>query len=132
MIEKQCLTSLDAARMMNACKEAAVSNGWPVSIAIVDEGGYLLHAERLDGAPLPSVEIAMLKARTAALSRQATKTLEDRIKERPATAAFPGRLPIQGGVPILYEGECLGGIGVSGVQSHEDEQVASAGLAALA
>lgn len=131
MIAKRCLTSVDAARMIDACKEEAASKGWNVSISIVDEGGYLLYVVRLDGAPLQSAEIATLKARTAALTRQATKALEDLVKERPATVAFPGRLPIQGGVPIVHEGECLGGIGVSGVKSHQDEEVAIVGLITL-
>jgi uncharacterized protein GlcG (DUF336 family) len=117
--------------MVDACKVAAVSNKWNVSISVVDEGGYILHLVRLDDAPLPSAEIATLKARTAALTRQATKDLEDLVKERPATAMFPGRLSIQGGVPIIHEGQCLGGIGVSGVKSPEDEQVALAGLTTL-
>lgn len=128
MIAKRSLTSVDVSPIIDACREYAVSMGWGVSISIVDEGGYLLHALRLDGAPLQSAEIATLKARTAALTRQATKILEDLAAERPATVAFPGRLPVQGGVPIVLEGECLGGIGVSGVKSHQDEQVAIAGL----
>lgn len=97
----------------------------------MDEGGYLLHLERMDGATLPSPEIATMKARTAALTRVPTKFLEDVTKERAATMMFPGRLPVQGGVPILYQGECVGAVGVSGAQSAEDEQIASAGLAAL-
>lgn len=87
--------------------------------------------ERSDGAPLQSAQVAILKARTAALSRGATKALEDVVKDRPATIAFPGRLPVQGGVAIMYQGYCVGGIGVSGVKSQEDELVASAGLATL-
>jgi uncharacterized protein GlcG (DUF336 family) len=115
-----------------AGKLEAIKNNWKVSIAVVDEGGYLLHLERMDGATLPSPEIATMKARTAALSRVPTKVLEDITKERAATLMFPGRLPVQGGLPILYEGECVGGIGVSGVKSAEDEQITSAGLAVLA
>lgn len=98
---------------------------------MVDEGGYLIRLERMDGAGLQSPEIATAKARTAALSRVPTKALEDVTKERVATVVFPGRLPVQGGLPIFYKGECVGGIGVSGVKSPEDEQIASAGVAAL-
>lgn len=117
--------------MVTAAKAEAVKNNWKVSIAVVDEGGYLLHLERMDGATLTSPEIAMLKARTAALARVPTKSLEDVTKERAVTMMFPGRLAVQGGVPVLHEGECVGAVGVSGVKSHEDEQIASAGLTAL-
>ena len=116
---------------MSAAKLEAVKNNWNVSVAVVDEGGYLLHLERMDGAVLTSPEIATLKARTAALSRVPTKFLEDVTKERAATMMFPGRLPVQGGLPIMHAGECVGAVGVSGVKSPEDEQIAGAGLAAL-
>jgi glc operon protein GlcG len=131
MRQKFSLTSEEARSMVTASKLEAARNNWKVSIAVVDEGGYLLHLDRMDGAPLPSPEIAALKARTAALSRVPTKFLEDVAKERAATLMFPGRLPVQGGLPILYADECVGAIGVSGVKSPEDEQIASAGLAAL-
>jgi glc operon protein GlcG len=128
---KSCLSAADAQKIVAACKVEAEKNKWNVSIAVVDDGGYLLHLERLDGAQGQSAAIATLKAQTAAAARTPTKTLEDVVKERPATAAFPGRLAVQGGVPILHQGECVGGVGVSGVKSHEDEQVAKAGLTAL-
>ena len=131
MRQKFSLTSAEAHAIVTAAKLEAVKNNWNVSIAIVDDGGYLLHLERMDGAALSSPEIATMKARTAALSRVPTKFLEDVTKERAATLMFPGRLPVQGGLPILYEGECVGAVGVSGVKSPEDEQIASAGLAAL-
>jgi glc operon protein GlcG len=132
MRQKFSLTSTEAHAIVTAAKLEAARNNWKVSIAVVDEGGYLLHLERMDGATLASPEIAAMKARTAALSRVPTKFLEDVTKERAATMMFPGRLPVQGGLPILYEGECVGAVGVSGVKSPEDEQIASAGLGALA
>lgn len=132
MRQKFSLTSEEAHAIVTAAKLEAVKNDWKVSIAVVDEGGYVLLLERMDGATLSSPEIAALKARTAALSQVPTKFLEDVTKERAATLMFPGRLPVQGGVPILYEGECVGAVGVSGVKSPEDEQIANAGLAALA
>lgn len=131
MRTRQCLTMADTHKLMRACKAKAQEHDWKVSIAIVDEAGYLIHCERLDGAVLSSADVAILKARTAALSRSATKVLEETVKDRPATGTFPGRLPVQGGVPILYRGECVGGIGVSGVKSVEDECVAQAGLSVL-
>jgi uncharacterized protein GlcG (DUF336 family) len=131
MRQKFSLTSAEAQSIVTAAKLEAVKNDWKVSIAIVDEGGYLLQLERMDGATLTSPEIATLKARTAALARVPSKFLEDVTKERAATLMFPGRLPVQGGLPILYEGECVGGVGVSGVKSPEDEQIARVGLTAL-
>ena len=131
MRQKFSLTSAEAQAAITAAKSEAEKNHWKVTIAVVDEGGYLIQLERMDGAVLTSPEIATLKARTAALARVPTKFLEDVTKERVATVVFPGRLPVQGGLPIFHEGECVGAIGVSGVKSPEDEQVAQAGLAAL-
>jgi glc operon protein GlcG len=131
MRTKTILTAADAVTILAACKAEAAKNNWLVSIAVTDEAGYLLHLERMDNAPLPSAEIATLKARTAAIAKAPTKALEDVVKERPAVGLMPGRLPVQGGVPIMHNGECVGGIGVSGVKSHEDEIVAIAGRDAL-
>lgn len=117
--------------MLTAARAGADRRGWNVAIAIVDEGGYLIRLERLDGAGLQTPEIATLKASTAALARLPTKRLEDIARERPGMLRMPGRLPVQGGLPIMHDGECIGGIGVSGVQSHEDEEIAAEGLAAL-
>jgi glc operon protein GlcG len=131
MRTKPCLTSSDVQKMMTACKAEATKNKWAVSIAIVDDSGFLLHLERMDGCGPKAAEVSIAKASTAGLTRRSTKFWEDRVKERPSFLRFPDNLPIQGGVPIMYEGECVGAIGVSGVQSHEDEQVANAGIAAL-
>jgi glc operon protein GlcG len=131
MRTKTTLTAADAVIILAAAKAEAAKNNWLVSIAVVDEGGYLLHLERADGAPLPSAEIAFLKAKTAAIAKAPTKALEDVVKDRPAVGLMPGRLPVQGGVPITHNGECVGGIGVSGVKSPEDEVVAIAGRDAL-
>jgi glc operon protein GlcG len=131
MRTKPCLTLDDANRVIVAAKAEALKNNWAVTIAVVDDSGFLLHLQRLDGASVQSPEIATLKARTAALGRAPTKAAEDLVKERPALLSFPNRAPVQGGLPIFYQGECVGGVGVSGVKSHEDEQVAQAGLAAI-
>jgi len=117
--------------MAAACRVEAEKNGWNVTIAGVDDAGYLLHLERMDGAGPVTAEVAAGKASTAAVTRRPTKFWEDRVKERPVFLKFPDNLPIQGGVPIMYQGECVGAIGVSGVQSHEDEQIANAGIATL-
>lgn len=131
MRDKPCLTSSDIHKAMAACRAEAEKNNWKVSIAIVDDGGFLLHFDRMDGAPAISAEVAIGKAHTSALTKRPSKFFEDRVKERPAFANFPAGILIQGGVPILHRDECVGGIGVSGVQSHEDEQVAKAGAAAI-
>ena len=133
MRTKHCLTSDDAKKMVEACKAEAAQNNWKVSIAVVDEGGFLLHLERHDGANPASAEIAIGKARTSAFSRNPSKMAEDTVKDRPAMVTLiPGRTMVQGGLPVMYQGECVGGIGVSGVKSHEDEQVAAAGVKLLA
>lgn len=131
MRTKPALTVDDVEKMMAACTAEAKKNSWKVSIAIVDDGGRVWQLHRLEGAGAVTAEVAVGKAKTAAMMGRPSKMMEDRIKERPAFVLFPGILPIQGGVPIVSGGECVGAIGVSGVQSHEDEQVANAGIAAL-
>jgi glc operon protein GlcG len=131
MHQKPILTATEAQKMVAAAKAEAAKNNWLVTVAVVDEGGYLIHLERMDGAVLQSADIATRKARTAALARRSTKSLEDLTKERAVMLVFPDRLPIQGGLPILHEDHCVGGIGVSGVMSHQDEQIAAAGLTVL-
>jgi glc operon protein GlcG len=131
MRDKPCLTSADLHKAMAACRAEAAKNKWIVSIAIVDDGGYLLSFERMEGAAAITAEVAIGKARTSALTKRPSKFFEDRVKERPAFGNFPAGLMIQGAVPILARGECVGAIGVSGVASHEDEQVAQAGVTAL-
>jgi len=128
---KMCLAAADAEKILAACKVEAAKNKWNVTIAIVDDGGFLVLLERLDGAVGQSALIATCKAQTAAATRTPTKVLEDIVKDRPATVAFPGRVAVQGGLPIMYQGECVGAVGVSGAKSNEDEQVGAAGLKAL-
>ena len=131
MRNRPALTGSDVQKLAAACKAEAAKNKWNVSIAIVDDGGFPLYLERLDGAGPMTAEVAIGKASTAAVTRRPTKFWEDRVKERPVFLKFPNSLPIQGGVPIMYQNECVGAIVVSGVQSHEDEQIANAGVAAL-
>lgn len=131
MRNRPALTASDVQKMVAACRNEATKNKWNVTIAVVDDAGHMLYLERMDGAGPMTAEVAAGKASTAAVTRRPTKFWEDRVKERPAFVKFPGNLPIQGGVPIMYQGECVGAIGVSGVQSHEDEQIANAGIAAL-
>ena len=131
MRAKPSLTSVDVKKMLAACEAKANENRWSVAIAIVDDGGFLLGFQRMDGVAPISAEVAIGKARASAVTKQPTKVFEDRIKERPAFATFPAGVLIQGAVPLMHQNECVGAIGVSGVKSAEDEQVAQAGANAL-
>jgi uncharacterized protein GlcG (DUF336 family) len=125
--------SIAAARKAMAEAEAeAARNQWGVSIAIVDSGGNLLMLHRLDNAQLASVRLAEAKARTAVEFRRPTKALEDAVASGGVglrVLTFGASLA-EGGVPIIAGGKIVGGIGVSGVASHQDAQVAMAGAAA--
>jgi glc operon protein GlcG len=132
MRTKPSLTLVDVKKMLTACEAEAVKNNWAVAISVVDDGGFLLGFVRMDGAPLISAEVSLGKARTSAMTRRPSKFFEDRVKDRPAFITFPAGLLIQGAVPIMHQSECVGAIGVSGVQSHEDEQIALAGVNSLA
>ncbi|MBV8031290.1 MAG: heme-binding protein [Betaproteobacteria bacterium] len=127
------MLTLDDCRRISAAAEAeAAKNNWIVCIAILDDGGHLLHLVRMDGASPANARIAVEKGRTAAESRRPTAAWQDRIAKRPELLRMPGITPVQGGLPIMAQGVCVGGIGVSGVQSHEDEQICQAGINALA
>lgn len=133
MQTKATLELSDVKRMAAAAEAEALKNQWPVTIAIVDDGGHLLWLQRLDGAAPVSAHIAPAKAHAAALGRRDTKGYEDMInKGRTAFLSAPAiEGLLEGGVAILRDGQCLGAVGVSGVQSAQDAQVASAGVAAL-
>jgi len=128
MKTRPMLTLEDCRKISAAAQAEAVKNKWIVCIAILDDGGHLLHLERMDGATPANAEIAVQKARTAALTRRTSKAWEDRITAGRLSMLKMPVLPVQGGVPILVEGVCVGAVGVSGVQSHEDEQIAEAGI----
>jgi uncharacterized protein GlcG (DUF336 family) len=127
------MLTLEDCKKISAASEAEASrNSWNVCIAIVDDGGHLLHLVRMDGATPANSRIAGEKARTAAESRRSTAMWEERIKAgRNAMLRMPGITPVQGGLPIVVDGVCIGAVGVSGVQSHEDEQIAKAGIDTL-
>jgi glc operon protein GlcG len=131
MRSKPCLSLADVKTMLAACEAEAAKNKWAVSISIVDDGGFPLGFERMDGAPTISAEVAFGKARTSAMTGRPSKFFEDRVKDRPAFVTFPAGLLIQGAVPVMHQDQCVGAIGVSGVQSHEDEQIALAAINAL-
>ena len=125
--------TLDDCRKISAAAEAeARKNNWNVCIAILDDGGHLLHLVRMDGATPANARIAQEKGRTAAETRRSTATWQERVGKRVELLRMPGVTPVQGGLPIMVEGVCVGAVGISGVQSHEDEQIAAAGIKALA
>ena len=132
MKTKPCLTLSDLKKIAAACEAEAIKNKWNVAIAILDDGGHLLWLQRMDGATPFNAQVAVEKGRSAAVSRRSTKNWEERIIGGRMVMLSMPVLPVQGGLPIMHQGECAGAIGVSGVQSHEDEQIAQAGLDALA
>ena len=133
MKSKKCLTLTDVKIIAAGCEVEALRQNWAVSIAIVDDGGHLMWLQRLDGAPLTSMQIATGKAHTSAVGRRPSRFYEDVVAGgRNAFMTAPGGLTmLEGGEPILVEGESVGAVGVSGVKSAEDAQVARAGIAAL-
>ena len=133
MKNRPMLTQDDVQAMGEAARAEAQANSWAVTIAIVDDGGHLLWLQRLDGAAPVSAQIAPAKARTAALGRRESKAYEDMINQgRTSFLSAPGiEGLLEGGVPVIVEGHCIGAVGVSGVKSNEDAQIARAGIAAL-
>ena len=133
MKTQSVLESADIKAIAAAAEAVALKNSWAVSIAIVDAGGHLLHFNRLDGAPPISSHIAPAKAHTAALGRRESKGYEDVINGgRYSFLSAPTiQGMLEGGVPIMKDGFCLGAVGVSGVRSNEDAQIAKAGIAAI-
>ena len=133
MKSKATLQLADVQAIATAAQIEAQKNGWAVTIDIVDDGGHLLHLQRLDGAAPLSAHIAPAKANTAAMGRRESRVYEEMINggrisflSAPHVQGF-----LEGGVPILHDGHCIGAVGVSGVKSSEDAQIARAGIAAI-
>ena len=133
MKTRSALELSDVKAIAAAAEADALANQWAVTIAIADEGGHLLWLQRMDGAPPISSHIAPAKAHTAALGRRESKVYEDVINGgRTSFLSAPAvQGMLEGGVPIMKDGFCLGAVGVSGVKSTEDAQIARAGIAAL-
>ena len=132
MRNKAMLDHEDGMRVLNGAIAEARKHQWAVAIAVVDDGGHLLSFARLDGAPPISAYIAPEKARTAALGRRETRIYEEMINQgRSAFLSAPLRGMLEGGVPVITDGQVVGAVGVSGVKSSEDAQIARAGVAAL-
>jgi glc operon protein GlcG len=133
MQTKPVLDRADVDRMLAAARAEAERNGWAVSIAVVDDGGHPLALTRLDGASPASAYIAQEKARSAALGRRETKAYEDMINGgRTAFLRAPMAGMLEGGVPVTVGGQIAGAIGVSGVKSEQDAQIARAGVQSVA
>ena len=128
------ILTLDVAKQIAVTAEAeAVKNSWPVAIAILDPAGQLIYFRKIDDTQIGSVEVAIAKARCAALFKRPSKAFADVVTGgNVGMMSLPGALPVEGGVPLFVEGEIVGAIGVSGVMSHEDGAVAQAGVDTLA
>ncbi|MEN3276427.1 MAG: glc operon protein GlcG [Massilia sp.] len=133
MKTRPMLTLEDVKTIAAASEAEALKNNWAVTFAIVDDGGHLLWLQRLDGAPPVSSHIAPSKARTAALGRRESKSYEDVINGGRVSFLSAPELEgmLEGGVPVIVDGHVIGAVGVSGVKSNEDAQIAKAGIAAL-
>jgi len=133
MKTRPVLELADIKSVAAAAEAEAVKNNWAVTIAIVDDGGHLLWLQRLDGAAPISAHIAPAKANTAALGRRESRAYEEMINGgRVSFLSAPDlKGMLEGGVPIQKDGFCIGAVGVSGVKSTEDAQIARAGIAAL-
>jgi len=132
MISKPILTLDDAKKIAAAAEAEAQRNFWRVVIAIVDDGGHLLYLQRSHDTQFGSVEIATKKARAAVAFQRPTKVADDAVQNgRLVHLVLPGALPAEGGVPLRHNDQIIGGLGISGVSSPEDGQIAQAGAAAI-
>ena len=132
MNSKPVLTLEDAKRVAEAAAAEARANDWKVSIVIVDDGGHMLYMQREHDTRFGSVETATAKAHMAAALHMPTKISEDAVMSgRLIHLALPGVIPAEGGVPLLRDGIVIGAIGISGVRSFQDGQIAAAGMNAL-
>ncbi|MGP0174853.1 heme-binding protein [Pseudomonas sp. NCHU5208] len=132
MQHKAVLSQREVALILQAARSEAQQQGWAVAIAVVDDGGHPLALERLDGCAPIGAYIATEKARSAAIGRRETKGYEDMVNGgRSAFLSAPLITSLEGGVPLLVDGQVIGAVGVSGVKAEQDAQVAKAGIAAL-
>lgn len=133
MAAKPILTLDDAKRVAAAAETEAQANGWKVVIAVVDDGGHLLYLQRTHDTQFGSVETAITKAHAAVAFQRPTKASEEAVLSgRLIHLALPGVIPAEGGVPLERDGVIVGGLGISGVRSFQDGQIAASGVAALA
>jgi glc operon protein GlcG len=131
MRTRPALTASDVKSIAAAAEAEALRNGWAVTISVCDDGGHLLWLQRMDGAPPMSAAVAPEKARTCVLARRSSKVYEDMVNNGRFAALKMPVVPLEGGEMIVVEGDVIGAVGVSGVKSGEDAQVARAGVAAI-
>lgn len=132
LADKKVLTLAAAMRIVAAAQREAEANNWAMVIAVVDDGGHLIHLSRMDGALIASVTVAEEKARCAAHFKRPTKFFEDGVAAgRNVLLSLPGVIPIEGGIPLIAGGQMIGAIGVSGGSAAQDGQCAQAGVSVL-
>ena len=132
LASKKALTLEVAKQIAAAAETEAVKNKWNIVIAILDDGGHLIYLQRMDETQIGSIEVATQKARSAVAFKRPTKALEDAVAGgRNVVMKLPGAMPVEGGLPITVDGKVIGAIGVSGVTSQQDGQIAKAGVDAL-
>lgn len=131
LADKKVMTLEAAKKIATAAEAEARKNNWNVVIAVVDDGGHLVYLQRIDGTQTGSIDVAIGKARTAAAFRRPTKVFDDLAKTRPSIMSLGEVTLLEGGVPVMSGGQLVGAVGVSGVTSQQDAQIAEAGIAAL-
>ena len=132
LLTKHTLTLETAQRIADAAEKFAHKKKWDVVITIVDDGGHLIYLARMDGTQIGSIEVAQAKARTALAFKRPTKIWSDALTSgRTPILGLPGVTPVEGGLPLMVKGEFVGAIGISGVTSEQDGQIAQAGAAVL-
>ena len=132
LADKKVLTLEAAKKIAMGAEAEARKNNWNVVIAVVDDGGHLVYLQRIDGTQTGSIDVAIGKARTSAAFKRPTKVFDDLAKTRPSiTSISPNAVLLEGGVPVVAGGQVVGAVGVSGVTSQQDAQIAEAGIAAL-
>ena len=133
LANKKALTLEVAKKIAAAAEVEAKKNNWNVVICVVDDGANLMYLQKMDGTQIGSVDIAQMKARTAIKMKRPSKVLEDAVAGgRNAVLKLPDVLPVEGGLPLVIDGQFVGAIGVSGVTSQQDGQIAAAGVAEFA
>jgi glc operon protein GlcG len=131
LTDKKVLTLAGAKTMAAAAEAEATRNGWNLAIVILDDGGNLLYLQRMDGVQLASLQIAQAKARTAVLYRRPTRDFADRLATGNSALAMPEVMPLEGGLPIVVNGQVIGSIAASGATGAQDAQAAQKGIDAL-
>ena len=132
LANKKALTLQIAKQIAAAAEAEATKNGWTVVIAILDDGANLIYLQRMDETQIGSIEVAQAKGRSAVMFKRPTKAFEEGLAGgRQALLKLPGAIPIEGGIPLMVDGKLVGAIGVSGVQSNQDGQIAQAGANAF-